>query len=208
MTRIFSLKMVAIFGLTIGMIGCSKDDDTDQSDPPTNGDMPAAVADPADLEEGEAQFAAAGAEEFTFTSATCSWRNAGTFSAMDRKYAMTELVINNADETAQMTITFYVHDTAATISGGKLPQAGAYAMGLDLTEMGSESTEAFAQVLVSGDDLDYYYEDDGDTEGAVVITQFDNDILMGRVDAQKLSDYNAPDDILLNVAASFRAPEQ
>lgn len=197
--------------MSVTVISCSKDDDDNNGGNSNNnnsGDNPADVTDPAELETGESEISAAGAENFTALNTTSSWRNAGAYTTNGRTYSVTEVTMENASNDIQLVVTFNVYDSTATMFGGELPIVGTYDIGLSSSEESSEETEAFAEIVLSGNDLEYYYSDDSDSQGSVEITNFENEILEGKVDVSGLSDYQAPDGTVVNLKASFKAPEE
>ncbi len=199
----FFAILIAAFLFT----ACSKDDNnnnTSGSDDPS-ADTPAEVSDPASLQEGHAEFTTAGTETFEFTNATCTWVNSGVLSFSGRKYAETEVTLDNAANDVYLSVIFFVHDPNADIDGGALPTEGSYDFDLSFTELTSTDTESYAEISLGGDGLENYYSDTG-SEGTVTITSFDGNILEGEIHLNNMvgeSNENAK----INIAASFKASE-
>ncbi len=206
MIRKIHTQLFAILLLAFVFTACSKDDDdSNNSTPDDSTDNPAEVSDPASLDEGTAEFAAAGNETFNFSNATSSWTHNGFVEFSGRKYTTTDLNLRNAADDVYLSVTFFVHDPNADINGGELPVAGTYDFDLTFTELTSEDTESYAEVFVGGDGLEYYYEDNG-SSGTVEITSFDGNILEGQVNLSNMTN-SENEDVSLNVAASFKADE-
>lgn len=200
-----SQSLMAVILMAFVFAGCSKEDDDDQNQ--TDPNMPSNVSDPADLPSGGAEASGAGAESFAFTDLQAEWRKAGATTWNGRTYANTELTLQDSTGDLSVSINFLVYDTAATMFGGKLPEPGMFDIGLTLQQMQNENTEAYAEIYVSGESLEYDYSHATESGGGITITSFENGVMMGKVDVQDLPDFD-DDDIKLNLAASFKAEEE
>lgn len=190
-----------VFLSFIFLMSC--DDDNDDVKPSDESDIMSDLTDPADLADGEAEFAASGYSNFYFDQVSARWNDPGSISYGSINYSMTTIFLQDSKDSLRLNITLLVKDPEEE---GKLPTVGTYPVGVESTpeQYGSVSLGP----LASSKSWDSY----NNTTGEVEVTQMENSVITGKLNISKLdtSAFGADEaqSVDINLGATFKAELQ